>query len=207
MNHGVLRVTLYDENRTPMAERLIFRKAPNELKFEIITNKEVYQPGERVSFNVNSFDKNGKPVPSYFNVCVTDDTVLEMVDRREQPPRLPVLVYFSSEVDRLEDSHVYLDEKNPKSNVAVDLMLGTQGWRRFAFINPKNYFENTEHDQEQSRKLFSINENYEEDEIFIDYDLPKKPNKKIVRKGKGQIKKKKIFEGKKGFKKKSFFGK
>lgn len=50
-------------------------------------------------------------------MTVTDDTVLEMVERREQAPRLPAMVFFESDVDHLEDSHVYLDSSHPLSEV------------------------------------------------------------------------------------------
>src|SRR2546422_6038129 len=42
------------------------------------------------------------------------------------------MVLLESEVQNLADAHVYLDESNPKAPLATDLLLGTQGWRRFA---------------------------------------------------------------------------
>src|SRR5207249_8676470 len=41
-------------------------------------------------------------------------------------------VLLENEVQNLADAHVYLDETNPKAPLATDLLLGTQGWRRFA---------------------------------------------------------------------------
>src|SRR5581483_8208899 len=35
-------------------------------------------------------------------------------------------------VKELEDAEVYLDASNAKSATSLDLLLGTQGWRRFA---------------------------------------------------------------------------
>src|SRR5437667_2942712 len=54
-----------------------------------------------------------------------------MIEKREQAPLLPAMVLLESEVQNLADAHVYLDESNPKSPLATDLLLGTQGWRRF----------------------------------------------------------------------------
>src|SRR5207247_8506542 len=73
-------------------------------------------------------------------LTVTDSSVLEMIEKREQAPRLPVMVLLESDVRNLSDAHVYLDESNPKAPIATDLLLGTQGWRRFlnagtGFIN------------------------------------------------------------------------
>src|SRR5262249_17781708 len=47
-------------------------------------------------------------------------------------PRLPVMVLLENEVKDLADAHVYLDQSNPKAALATDLLLATQGWRRFA---------------------------------------------------------------------------
>ena len=45
------------------------------------------------------------------------------------------MVLLESDVKELADAHVYLDSKNPKAPQALDLLLGTQGWRRFAFMD------------------------------------------------------------------------
>ena len=58
-----------------------------------------------------------------------------MIEKREQAPRLPVMVLLEGDVRELADAHVYLDPADPKAPVAVDLLLGTQGWRRFAFVD------------------------------------------------------------------------
>jgi hypothetical protein len=62
-----------------------------------------------------------------------------MIEKREQAPRLPVMVLFENEVRNLSDAHVYLDESNPKAPLATDLLLGTQGWRRFATVDPAKF--------------------------------------------------------------------
>ncbi len=66
-------------------------------------------------------------------LTVTDSSVLEMIEKREQAPRLPVMVLLEDDVQNLSDAHVYLDESNPKAPLATDLLLGTQGWRRFLY--------------------------------------------------------------------------
>ncbi len=64
-----------------------------------------------------------------------------MIDKREQAPRLPMMVLFEDDVRELADAHVYLDEQNPVAPRAIDLLLGTQGWRRFAFVDPAKFLE------------------------------------------------------------------
>ncbi len=132
---GVLTATVWDGNGTPLAERLIFREESKPLKISISSNKTNYVPGDKAEVKIKATDANGKPVSAVVGVTVTDESILQMVEKREQAPRLPVMVFLEPEVKDLADAHVYLDSKNPKAPLATDLLLGTQGWRRFALID------------------------------------------------------------------------
>jgi hypothetical protein len=129
---GVIVATVYDERRTPLAERLLFRQPEHNLKVSVTADRSDYVPGDKVTLRVTTTDDTGKPVGSMVGLTVTDSSVLEMIDKREQAPRLPVMALLENEVKNLADAHVYLDESNPKAPLATDLLLGTQGWRRFA---------------------------------------------------------------------------
>jgi hypothetical protein len=132
---GVMVATVYDENKTPMAERLIFRQPEHQLNVKVVADRNGYVPGDKVHLSVTTTDDGGKPVSAVVGLTVTDSSVLEMIEKREQAPRLPVMVFFESEVRNLADAHVYLDGSNPKAPLATDLLLGTQGWRRIALVS------------------------------------------------------------------------
>jgi hypothetical protein len=138
---GVLAVTIWGENSTPLAERLIFRQPANPLHISIKPDKKMYTPGESAKLTVKATDGEGKPVAAVVELTVADDSVLEMIEKREQAPRLPVMVYLEPEVKDLADAHVYLDPSNPKAPLATDLLLGTQGWRRFALVSLPKFIE------------------------------------------------------------------
>ena len=129
---GVIVVTVYNDRMSPMAERLIFRQPEHRLKVQVVPDGTDYVPGAKVTLRVKSLDDTGKPVSAMVGLTVTDSSVLEMIEKREQAPALPVMVLLENEVQNLADAHVYLDETNPKAPLATDLLLGTQGWRRFA---------------------------------------------------------------------------
>ena len=128
---GVLIATLWDAQNRPLAERLIYRKPRFALNVAIELADGPYVPGSDVSLDVITTDESGNPVEAVVGVTVTDDTVLELIEKREQAPTLPVMVYLENEVQDLADAHVYLDDDNPQANTATDLLLATQGWRRF----------------------------------------------------------------------------
>src|SRR3989475_1435935 len=129
---GVIVATIYDDRKTPMAERLLFRQPETSLKVKVVADRTDYVPGDKVTLRIVTTDDMGKPVGAVVGLTVTDSSVLEMIEKREQAPRLPVMVLLESDVRNLSDAHVYLDESNPKAPLATDLLLGTQGWRRFA---------------------------------------------------------------------------
>ena len=129
---GVIVATVYDTRDIPIAERLLFRQPEHDLKVTVVPDQADYVPGDKVTLRLKTTDDTGKPVGAAVGLTVTDSSVLEMIDKREQSPRLPVMVLLESEVHNLADAHVYLDENNPKAPLAIDLLLGTQGWRRFA---------------------------------------------------------------------------
>jgi uncharacterized protein YfaS (alpha-2-macroglobulin family) len=137
---GVLTATVWSEKGAPVAERLVFRAPAHGLKIELRTDKKGYVPGDTVKLTARA-TRDGKPVAAVIGLHVTDDAVLEMIEKREQAPSLPVMVLLEPEVRELADAHVYFDEKNPRAPMAVDLLLGTQGWRRFAVMNVATLIE------------------------------------------------------------------
>jgi uncharacterized protein YfaS (alpha-2-macroglobulin family) len=138
---GILIATVWDAQGNPAAERLIYREPSQSVNIEITANKEQYTPGEKVKLTVKTTDHHNNPISAVVGLTVTDDSVLEMIEKREQAPRLPVMVLLESDVKELADAHVYLNPKNPGAPLSLDLLLGTQGWRRFAFIDTAKFLE------------------------------------------------------------------
>lgn len=136
---GVLTVTVWNEFNKPLAERLIFREPSKTLNITMRADKVQYAPGDKAQITVRTTDDTGKPVSAMVGMTVTDDSVLQMIEKRDQHPRLPVMVFLEPEVKDLSDAQFYLNPANPKSNLATDLLLGTQGWRRFAYLSSDEF--------------------------------------------------------------------
>ncbi|HYH95046.1 MG2 domain-containing protein [Hyalangium sp.] len=135
---GVLVATVWDHDGRPLAERLVFRQPAKAIQLEVQLDKKTYVPGDKVQLTART-TRDGKPISALVMLTVTDDSVLELIEKRDQAPQLPVMVLLEPEVKELADAQVYLDEKNPKAKPAVDLLLGTQGWRRFALADPVSF--------------------------------------------------------------------
>ncbi|RKH07475.1 MG2 domain-containing protein [Corallococcus carmarthensis] len=135
---GVLVATVWDHDGRPLAERLVFRQPSKELAVELKADRTRYVPGGPVQLTART-TRGGQPVSALVMLTVTDDAVLELLETRDQAPQLPVMVLLEPEVKELADAQLYLDAKNPKSKLAVDLLLGTQGWRRFALTDTQAF--------------------------------------------------------------------
>ena len=131
---GVLRVTVHDNSVSPprpLAERLIYRRAGRELNIKVVGNEEPRAPGDRVRLQLQVTNEHGKPVPAALGIAAVDDSTLVLAD--DKYPNLPAHFLVTSEIESpedLEDAEFYLSD-DPEAVVALDLLMGTQGWRRF----------------------------------------------------------------------------
>ncbi len=152
--HGGLRTA---PPLTPVAERLIYREPPRKLDITVQPDKQQYLPGEKVKLTCKAADEAGKAAPSILLVGVVDKGVLSLADEKTYRS-MPAHFYLTNEVRRPEDlefADVLLSAK-PQAAAALDLLLGTQGWRRFAEVNPEKIKEKQPQDGE--RLLASLGE-------------------------------------------------
>jgi hypothetical protein len=136
---GVYRVTVFEERMNgdrselaPVAERLIYREPAERLKLAATADKQRFVPGERVTLNFKATDEKGQPAPAIVMVAAVDNSVLKMADEKTHKS-LPTHFLLATEVRRPEDlEHAdFLIGAHPSARVALDMLLGTQGWRRF----------------------------------------------------------------------------
>eukprot|EP01080_Neovahlkampfia_damariscottae_P007632 gene7632-11954_t len=139
-SNGVLRVLVTNSKNKPLSERLVFQSAKETIDVKIKTDYKSYSPGDKATVKVSTTSSDGKPVDAVVCVTVTDESVLKSVEERKRAPRLQQMVFLENEVDHFEDAHVYLSD-HENAEIAVDLLLGTQGWRRFAFYDVAKFLE------------------------------------------------------------------
>ncbi|GAQ82062.1 hypothetical protein KFL_000990110 [Klebsormidium nitens] len=164
---GVLRVTVFAEDGddwTPVAERLLYRVPEKNLHVAVSGGSSASGggdcvPGEKARVEVAVTDAaTGEPVTgAVVGLSVVDNSNLEQVEPRRRPPRLPAMALLEDEVAHLDDSGAYIDGSDlpggSDPSLAVDLLLGTQGWRRFLYRDPlEKLLENGIEDQGQKAK-------------------------------------------------------
>jgi len=131
-SQGAVRVTLFDDKLSPMAERLIYRGLGKNLKISVSSDRDFYAPRDQVELSVRAEDLSGNPVEAELSVAVVDDTVLSFAD--DKTAHLLSRMYLESEMpgQEIEEPNFYFSDK-PKAAAGIDLVMGTQGWRRFAW--------------------------------------------------------------------------
>ncbi|MDR1536341.1 MAG: A-macroglobulin complement component [Planctomycetota bacterium] len=132
---GALIATVWNADGLPLAERLVFRRPKFAVRLGIGVETEPAgaspSPGGKVRIRVTATDESGRPAEAVVGLSVVDDSLLSMLEKRDLPPSLPTMVYLENEVRDLADAEVYFDPANPDAARDIDLLLGTQGWRRF----------------------------------------------------------------------------
>jgi hypothetical protein len=146
---GVLRATVHDATGRPRAERLIFRRPSRGLAVEVVAQRARAALREPVRVVVKVTDE-ARPAQAWILASVVDDEALAAAPARFVAPRLPAQVLLAGEVRELADPDAYLGEDGSAAR-RLDLLLGTQGWRRFAFHAPEEFL--AEHGAAAARVL------------------------------------------------------
>jgi hypothetical protein len=141
---GVYRITVFEmvngdpSHLEPRAERLIYRVCPEHLNIAIRPEKARYSPGERVKLQLQAHNEKGQPAAAVLMLAVTDKSLLKLAEEKAFQV-LPTHFLLMTEVRRPEDLEFadFLLSDHPKASQALDLVLGTQGWRRFAEQAPR----------------------------------------------------------------------
>lgn len=127
---GVARVTVLDESNTPLAERVVFRNRRAGMRVKVAPHKPAYSPRDQVVLQVATTDAAGQPVPAQLAMSVVDDTVISLAD--DKNGHMLTHVLLEPELPgKVEEPAFYLDLTEEKSALALELLMGTRGWRRF----------------------------------------------------------------------------
>lgn len=135
---GIVQITLFDAEGQPRCERLIFVQQNKQINLKITPDKTAYKTREKVTLTVEATDSTGKPVMGNFSLAATDGT---QVLSNKYDENLMSYLLLSSDLNRkdavlrgiIEDPAYYFDKSNRAANRDLDILMMTQGWRRFVW--------------------------------------------------------------------------
>lgn len=150
---GVHRVTVFEElnggpkdstsfsvRLRPVAERLVYRAPAHKVQLRLSTQRPEFLPGEKAQVTISAANETGQPTPAILMLSVVDKNVLTLADEKTARS-MPTHFLLTHELRKPEDlEHAdFLLSEHPQALAALDLMLGTQGWRRFAEQDPRQF--------------------------------------------------------------------
>lgn len=125
---GVIQVLLLDKEMNPLSERLIFNKKKDQGSIDFYTCKEVYQTREKVTSTLSIKDAENNPLSGNLSIAVTDDKDIAI----DSLSTILSTLLLSSELKGYIESPAYYLQDNNKATAALDLLMMTHGWRRYA---------------------------------------------------------------------------
>ncbi|WP_294628342.1 hypothetical protein [uncultured Bacteroides sp.] len=127
---GIAEFTLYNESMQPTAERLVYIRPQKRLHMELKPDKERYSTREKGKLSIKVSDENGNPVQAHLGLSLFDAAY-----RNEAvPENMLSYCFLSTEIKgNIHNPAYYFDEENRNRFQALDLLLLTQGWRRYVW--------------------------------------------------------------------------
>lgn len=127
---GIVQVTLFSESGEPINERLAFNYPINE-SLSLKSDLPSYKPRQKVKLTVTPKNAN-QPLEGNYSISVTDETKVP-VDEDTETTILSSLLLTSDLQGYIEKSNYYFTKTDEKKLADLDLLMLTQGYRRFAY--------------------------------------------------------------------------
>ena len=195
---GILRITVFDQDGVPLAERVLFLDKNNALKIVLIKDSLSFTPRSKNEFTVHVKNADGKIDKANFSVTVTDadKTFDDTLSNNIYSSFL-----LSSELKGyIHDPAFYFLNSDDKTKKALDLVMLTNGWRHFKWeevlnekpeqlkyaVEKEQYVEgeivnyNKELFKEQGIKLKIVIQN-EDSSKFVGYAEPDSSGKFLLK--------------------------
>jgi hypothetical protein len=125
---GVMQIILFDEKLNPLSERLVFCMNDDQAHAEMITDLQNYESRDPVKATLKITDSSGIPLGGKISVSVTDDND---VKPDTTSTIMSALLLTSDLKGNINDPAYYFRERNTEVLHALDLLMLTNGWRRY----------------------------------------------------------------------------
>ena len=124
---GVTHLLLLTKEMIPVSERLVFANYDDQAKVEGKSDRETYSPRSPVEYTIHITDETDEPLIGNFSVSVTDDHEV----KADTTTSILTSLLLSSDLRGAIPEPAYYFRKNNQSSFALDLLMLTQGWRRY----------------------------------------------------------------------------
>jgi TonB-dependent SusC/RagA subfamily outer membrane receptor len=128
---GIVQITIFDGRSNPVCERIAFVEQPQKLNVITRSKNNGTAPNDSLEMEIVVVDRNGNPVEGNISLAVTERT-----EKNTFSTNIMNTLFLSSDVrGRVNNPGYYFDKSNPESVQHRDMLLLTQGWRRFVWAD------------------------------------------------------------------------
>jgi hypothetical protein len=138
---GIAEVTLFDKNKQPIAERLVYLKPNKNLNIKTTLSRTRYKTREKATLKIRVTDKNNNPVVVHLGLSIFD----EIYQASNTSKNILSHYYLSTQIKgAIYNPTYYFNKKNSNRLEALNLLVLTQGWRCYIW-NETNLKDKLEH--------------------------------------------------------------
>jgi len=128
---GIAQITLFSDDGEPLSERIAYIMHNDQLNLSVASDHPDYTTRQKVKLNITA-KNNDKPVEGNFSVTVIDDAKVPF-DENSETTILSYLLLTSDISGYIEKPNYYFNHPDAKKLADLDVLLLTQGYRRFSY--------------------------------------------------------------------------
>jgi hypothetical protein len=132
LEEGISQITIFDNEKKPVCERLFFIQPSQKLILRLSANQQQFTSRKKVDIIISSGDESGKSLPADMSVSVYKTDSLQTIESDN------ISNYFwliSDLKGNIESPDYYFSGKSAEIGEATDNLMLTHGWRRFTWQN------------------------------------------------------------------------
>jgi hypothetical protein len=128
---GILHITLLKGNGEPLSERLVFVENEKPLDITVSTDKSSYNRKDPVQLAI-ALPESDSSYWSHWSIAVNDETKVPY-DENDELTILSNFLLTSDLKGYIERPNYYFNPENTNRKEALDILLLTQGYRKFEY--------------------------------------------------------------------------
>ncbi|HEY4149135.1 MAG TPA: hypothetical protein VGM41_09405, partial [Chitinophagaceae bacterium] len=128
LGDGISHFTVFNSARQPVCERLYFKRPEEQLHIQASIDQPEYNTRKKATVSLQTEVKPGNPVDAGLSMAVF---LLDSLQAPQYTDIASYLLLVSDLKGTIEDPGYYFENAGPDRAAAADLLMLTQGWRRF----------------------------------------------------------------------------
>jgi hypothetical protein len=129
---GISQITIFDNEKKPVCERLFFIQPSQKLILQLSANQQQFTSRKKVDISISSGDESGKSLPADMSVSVYKTDSLQTIES----DNISNYFWLTSDLKgNIESPDYYFSGKSGEIDEATDNLMLTHGWRRFTWQN------------------------------------------------------------------------